>query len=62
MKPVFVARKHLHPTAVHKERLYNSPAPPRIIFEPSCQCLPGFHTIARITPKEREGIWFVIDY
>lgn len=62
MKPIFIARKHLRPTAVHKERPYTSPGLPRVIFTQACQHLPGFHIVPRQTPREWNGLWFIIDY
>lgn len=61
MKPVFVAKKNHRPTSPQRDEAHGRRLN-EIVFTPACQHLPGFHTIARMTPWERLGLWFIIDF
>ncbi|HPQ80324.1 MAG TPA: hypothetical protein PLZ86_01180 [bacterium] len=61
MKPVFVAKKNHRPTSLEWDGSHRLRSD-EIVFTPACQHLPGFHTIPRMTPWERLGLWFIIDF
>ncbi len=44
---------------------YNDGRPRRLdhrILTPAVQRLPGFHIVPRPTPREWNGMWFIIDF
>lgn len=44
---------------------YNDGCPRRLdrrILTPAVQQLPGFHIVPRPTPREWNGMWFIIDF
>ena len=62
MKSVFKARKHHRSVSYYNEGIGHHGGLPPIVFTPACQHLPGFHIIPPKTPREWNGMWFIIDF